>query len=73
MPNPMETMDTAIERFDNKMKEAHRYNDAWLVSTLPHMRTLLIKARRSLEEGNINSENMVAIAIAEQIISSTED
>lgn len=73
MPNPIEVIDTAIERFDDRVKEAHRYNDAWLVSTLPYMRTLLIKARSSLEDGTVNSENMIAMAIAEQIITSTEN
>lgn len=72
MTNPLEVIDTALERFDEKAQEAHRYNDEWLVSTLPHLRTLLTKARRSVEQGNITPESMIAMAIAEQIVSATE-
>lgn len=72
MPTPIEKIDTAIERVDEKAKEAHRYNDEWLVSTIPHLRVLLLRARKSLEQGNISPESITVMSIAEQIIASTE-
>lgn len=73
MATPLETLDIALERFDAKAPEAHRYNDEWLVSTLPYLRTLLTKARRSLIEGNVTTESMIAMAIAEQIVKATKE
>lgn len=72
MSSPIEKIDTALERVDEKAKDAHRYNDEWLVATIPHLRVLLLRARRSLEQGNISPESITVMSIAEQIIASTE-
>lgn len=73
MPTPIELLDTAMDRFDDKAKEAHRYNDEWIVATLPYLRTLLSKSKTSLERGNVNPETLIALAIAEQIVEKTND